>query len=113
MAFSVPRDGTITNMVAFFSNVVAQTLTGTVRIYVQLYQAPQTSNTFTALSGAIVTLTSLSGSITLGQITSGFTPGLSIPVTAQTRLLLVFYITNDSPVASTITGYASAGITIA
>ncbi|SEJ48983.1 BclB C-terminal domain-containing protein [Dyadobacter sp. SG02] len=115
MAFSVPRDGTITSMSGFFSNTVALSLIGaTATIQAQLYSAPPTSNVFSAVPGAIVTLApGFTGLVAIGTIASGLTSGLSIPVTAGTRLLLVYSASAPgSFIANSIAGYASAGVGI-
>ncbi|SDE48956.1 BclB C-terminal domain-containing protein [Dyadobacter soli] len=115
MAFAVPRNGTITSMSGFFSNTVALTLIGaSATIQAQLYSAPASSNIFTPVPGAIVTLApALTGLVAIGTVSSGLTTGLSIPVTAGTRLLLVYSATAPgSFIATTIAGYASAGVGI-
>jgi BclB C-terminal domain-containing protein len=114
-AFSVPRDGTITSLAAYFSNTVALTLVGTtVTLTAQLFSSATPDNTFTPVPGAIVTLAPpLTGIVGLGAISSGITTGLAIPVTAETRLLLVFSATADGvSLVNAVTGYASGGITI-
>ncbi|PNQ82820.1 exosporium glycoprotein BclB-related protein [Paenibacillus sp. F4] len=114
-AFSVPRDGVITSIAGYFSTTAALTLVGsTATITAQLFSSPTPNNTFTAVPGAIVTLAPpLAGIIALGTISSGITTGLAIPVTAQTRLLLVFSATATGlSLVNTIVGYASAGVTI-
>jgi BclB C-terminal domain-containing protein len=117
LAFSVPRDGTITSIAGFFSTTVALTLIGsTVSITAQLFSSPTPNNIFTAVPGASVTLTpGLTGIVAIGTTSSGITDGLSIPVTAGTRLLLVFSasVTAGIDIASTITGNASGGVGIA
>jgi BclB C-terminal domain-containing protein len=117
LAFSVPRDGTITSIAGFFSTTVALTLIGsTVSITAQLFSSPTPNNIFTAVPGASVTLTpGLIGIVAIGTTSSGITDGLSIPVTAGTRLLLVFSasVTAGIDIASTITGNASGGVGIA
>ncbi|OME03181.1 spore surface glycoprotein BclB [Paenibacillus odorifer] len=116
-AFSVPRTGTITSMAAYFSATASVSLVGTtVTITAQLYRSTTPNNTFTAVPGALVTLSPpLTGLIALGTISSGNTTGLSIPVTVGERLLLVFTstVTAGIDVATTVAGYASAGVTIA
>jgi BclB C-terminal domain-containing protein len=116
-AFSAPRAGTITSMAAYFSTTAALTLLGsTVTITAQLYSSSTPNNTFTAVPGALVTLSpALTGTLSLGTISSGTTTGLSIPVTLGERLLLVFTsaVTAGIDVATTIAGYASGGVTIA
>jgi BclB C-terminal domain-containing protein len=115
-AFSVPRAGTITSLAGYFSVTAGLSLVGsTVTITAQLFQSTAPNNTFTAVPGALVTLAPpLTGLISLGAISSGLTTGLSIPVTAGTRLLMVFSasVTAGIDVATTVAGYASAGLTI-
>ncbi|MDF2929491.1 MAG: Collagen triple helix repeat protein [Anaerospora sp.] len=115
-AFSVPRAGTITSIAAYFTTTAALTLVGsTVTITAQLFSSPTPNNTFTAVPGALVTLApALTGILALGTISNGITTGLAIPVTPQTRLLLVFSatVTAGLDVATVIAGYASAGMTI-
>ncbi len=114
-AFSMPRDGTITSISADFSTTVALSLVGTtVTITAQLYSSPTPNNTFAPVPGAVVTLAPpLTGVLAIGTISSGITTGLSIPVTAQTRLLMVYTITADGvTLINTVTGFASAGVTI-
>ncbi|MEK3717118.1 exosporium glycoprotein BclB-related protein [Paenibacillus sp. FSL R7-0333] len=116
VAFSVPHDGTITSLAAYFSTSDTVALTGsTMTVTAQLYQSVTPNNAFTPITGALVTLApALTGPVTLGTISSGLTAGLSIPVTAGTRLLMVFSAANTggTDAAVTIPGYASAGLTI-
>lgn len=115
-AFSVPRAGTITSLAGYFSTTAGLSLVGsTVTITAQLFQSTTPNNTFTAVPGALVTLTPpLTGILALGTISSGLTTGLAIPVTAGTRLLMVFSATVSAglDVATTVAGYASGGVTI-
>ncbi|WP_339209478.1 exosporium glycoprotein BclB-related protein [Paenibacillus sp. FSL K6-3182] len=114
-AFPVPRNGTITSLAAYFSTTVALSLVdSTVTITAQLYQSTTPNNSFTAVPGAVVTLAPpLTGVLALGTISSGITPGLSIPVTAGTRLLLVFSATATGvSLVNVVAGYASAGLGI-
>lgn len=114
-AFSMPRDGTITDIAAFFSVTIGVTLLDTtVTITAQLYSAPEGSNTFTPVPGATVTLApALTGLINLGDTASGITTGLNIPVSAGTRLLMGFSTTATGlTLITATTGYASAGVNI-
>ncbi|CAM4382813.1 exosporium glycoprotein BclB-related protein [Paenibacillus xylanexedens] len=114
-AFSVPRDGVITSIAAYFSTTAALALVGsTVTITAQLFSSPTPNNAFTAVPGAVVTLAPpLTGIIALGSISNGITTGLAIPVTAQTRLLLVFSATAAGlTLVNTVVGYASGGVNI-
>jgi BclB C-terminal domain-containing protein len=115
MAFSVPRSGTITDIAAFFSNVVSLSLIGsTITITAQLYSSTTPDNTFSPIPGTVVTLApALTGLISIGDVSRGILTGLAIPVTPETRLLMVFSITAAGvSLINLVTGYASAGITI-
>jgi BclB C-terminal domain-containing protein len=111
---SVPQAETITSVAGYFSTNAALTLIGsTVTVTAQLYSSTTPNNTFTAVPGAIVTLApALTGILALGTDESGITTGLSIPVTAQTRLMVVYSatVTAGLDVATTISGAGSAGI---
>ncbi len=115
-AFSAPRAGTITSLAAYFSTTAGLSLVGsTITITAQLFRSTTPNNTFTAVPGALVTLApALTGVLSLGTIASGLTTGLSIPVAAGDRLLMVFSasVTAGVDVASTIAGYASGGLTV-
>lgn len=91
-AFSMPRAGTITSLSAYFSTTAALSLLGSsITIRAQLYVSNTPNNVFTPIPGAVVNLSpALSGTISIGTISSGITTGLSIPVTAQSRLLMVY-----------------------
>jgi BclB C-terminal domain-containing protein len=116
MAFSVPRDGTITAIAAFFSTTAGVALVGsTVTITAQLYSSTTPDNTFTPVAGAVATLApALTGAVAIGTTSDGLTTGLAIPVTAGTRLLMVFTptVTAGLDLAAVIAGYASAGLSI-
>ncbi|MGG0531579.1 exosporium glycoprotein BclB-related protein, partial [Priestia aryabhattai] len=113
-AFSVPRDGTLTAIAAYFSTTLGLSLLGTtVTITAQLYRSTTPNNIFSPVPGASVNLT-LSGTIAIGTTINGITQNLNIPVTSQNRLLMVYSATATGlSLVNTITGYASAGITIA
>lgn len=116
MAFSVPRDGIITSLAGTFSSSLGVALIGsTVTIQGQLYMAPAGTNIFTQVPGATVVLSPpLTGVVSIGTASSGTTTGLSIPVAAGTRLLLVFSasITAGLDIATVISGHISAGVGI-
>ncbi|GAB1157588.1 hypothetical protein YWY31_36130 [Paenibacillus illinoisensis] len=115
-AFSASRAGTITSLAAYFSTTAGLSLVGsTITITAQLFRSSTPNNSFTAVPGAVVTLTpSLTGVLALGTISSGLTTGLSIPVAASDRLLMVFSasVTAGIDVATTLAGYASGGLSI-
>ena len=112
-AFSMPRNGTITSISAYFSTTVPMSLVGsTITITAQLWSSTTPNNTFTPVPGAVVTLApALTGIIASGTISNGITTGLSIPTTAQTRYILVYSITSTGiSLINTVTGYGSAGV---
>jgi BclB C-terminal domain-containing protein len=115
LAFSVPRDGAITDIAAYFSVVLGLTLIGTdITVQAQLYSSAVPNNTFSPIAGTLVTLApTIGGTVNVGDIASGLLTGLNIPITAGTRLLMVFSITASGvSLVNTLTGYASAGISI-
>ena len=83
-------------------------------IRAQLYVSNTPNNVFTPIPGAIVNLSpALSVTISIGTISNGITTGLSIPVTAQSRLLMVYSAqASGLSLINTVVGYASAGIEI-
>jgi len=115
MAFSVPRAGTITSIAGYFSTTLALNLLGTtITITAQLYSSTAPNNSFAPIPGAVVTLAPpLTGTLALGTISSGVATGLSIPVTAGTRLLMVYTATATGlSLLNTVAGYASGGVAI-
>ncbi len=114
-AFQIPRDGIITSFSAFFSTTVALSLIGsTVTIRAQIYQSTTPNNVFSPIAGTLINLTpSLGGVISVGTLLNGSLTGLNIPVTSQTRLMLVFSATASGlSLLNTVVGYASAGLSI-
>ncbi|GAF67091.1 hypothetical protein BTS2_3999 [Bacillus sp. TS-2] len=115
LAFSVPRDGFITSISAFLSTTAALTLLGTtVTVTAQLFSATG-DNIFTPIPGAAVALAPpFTNIIAIGTVSEGLIEGLSIPVVAGQRLLMVFSaeVTAGLDIATAITGYASAGVAI-
>jgi BclB C-terminal domain-containing protein len=114
-AFTVPNDSIITSIAAYFSTTVALTLIGTdITINAQLYSSPTPNNIFSPIAGTSLSLTpALSGLVSIGTISRARLDGLSIPVTAETRLLLVFSATASGvTLINTVGGYGSAGVTI-
>jgi len=111
-AFSVPRNGTVISVAASFTNTLPFILPGAiVFITAQLYIAPVWDNTFSPL-GASVTIP-LSAFIPVGFVAQGISSGLFIPVTAESRLLMVFSASVSPAFESNLfLGYDSAGVTI-
>ena len=114
-AFQVPRNGIITSFSAFFSTTLALSLVGsTVTIRAQIYQSATPNNVFSPIAGTLINLApSLAGVISVGTLANGSLTGLNVPVTAQTRLMLVFSATASGlSLINTVAGYASAGLSI-
>ncbi|WP_279325747.1 exosporium glycoprotein BclB-related protein, partial [Clostridium sp. 1001271B_151109_B4] len=114
MAFSVPRQATITSIAAYFSATAAVSITlGTVTLTAQLYQSTTPNNTFTPIPGAVVSMPLPALGIAVGGTLNGITTGLNISVAPQTRLLMVYSVqVSGITVATTVAGYASAGVTL-
>ncbi len=114
-AFSMPEDGIITSISAYFSSTATLALVGsTVTITAQLYESTTPNNIFSAVPGAVVTLApALTGVLAIGTISNGITTGLSIPVTSQTRLLMVYSTTAAGlSLINTVSGYTGGGVSI-
>jgi BclB C-terminal domain-containing protein len=90
-AQSMPQDGTITSVSFYADTATALSLIGTtITIQAQLYESTVPDGTFTPVPGTLVTAApSMTGLVPAGSVTSGLITGLSIPVAAQTRLMLV------------------------
>ncbi|MFV0351111.1 MAG: exosporium glycoprotein BclB-related protein [Oscillospiraceae bacterium] len=114
-AVTVPRAGTITSVTGFFSVSEAVTFSGsTVAIKMQVFVAPAKSNVFTFVSGTEVSLGALVGNTWEGTVYSGIASELSIPVTAQSRILVVYSaaVTSGLDIALTVKGYVETSIGI-
>jgi BclB C-terminal domain-containing protein len=114
LAFPLPRGGIITSIAACFSIASAQNLPDTsITVTAQLYVSETPGDCFAPLSGASVSLSPLTGSISDGDTISGISADLSIPVSEQSQLLMVYSATaaGASPI-NTIAGYASSSVAI-
>jgi BclB C-terminal domain-containing protein len=115
-AFSMPRAGVITSIAAYYSVGVGLAIVGTeITITAQLYSSTTPDNIFAPIVGTIVTLAPvLTGLVSAGDSLNGILTGLSIPVSAETRLMMVFSanVTSGIDIATIISGVASAGISI-
>jgi len=111
-AFSAPRSGTIESISAYFSPTIANSISGSgISITAALYKSYNANDLFTAVPGAVVTLDPYIV-IYIGSVRNGLTTGLNIPINAKDRLLVVFYATTSAGIQATISGVASAGISI-
>ena len=86
----------------------------TVTVRAQIYESTTPNNVFSPIAGTLINLTpALSGVISVGTLLNGSLTGLNIPVTPQTRLMLVFSATASGvSLLNTVVGYASAGLSI-
>jgi BclB C-terminal domain-containing protein len=88
------------------------TLLSTVTVQAQLYLAAANSSTFSPVGTPLSLSPSLGPIIAIGTNRSA-TAAASIPVSAGDKLMMVFSSdTAGIDLASTVTGFASAGITI-
>jgi BclB C-terminal domain-containing protein len=115
LAYSMPRDGTITDITGFVSISAPLNLVGTtITLTIELFSSTSPDNIFTAIPGALtVVAPALTGIISVGTFANGITTGLSIPVTAQTRLLFVISATAAGvTLINNIDLYFSGGVNI-
>lgn len=112
----IARDGTITSLAAFASNAAAVALVGTtVTQSVSLWQSTGFDNIYSPIPGAEVFLfPPLTGIVSIGQVTSEMATGLSIPVTAGTKLIVVYSasVTAGIDVATVISADVGASVVI-
>lgn len=116
MAPTIPRDGTITDLDAYLSITVGLSLLlSTATVTAQLYTSPTPNNTFTAVPGAAVILTSsLNGVVAPGTFFHTNIPGLAIPITRGTRYFLDFRtdITAGLDVVAVVSGYMGGSMNV-
>jgi BclB C-terminal domain-containing protein len=111
-AFSAARNGTITSLAAYLSATAALALLSPMTYTVQIYSSATPNEVFSPVSGAAVELT-ISNAVVIGDTFNDIVTGLSIPVTAQTRLLLVASATGGGLLTGgSIVGSLSAGLGI-
>jgi BclB C-terminal domain-containing protein len=112
-AQTFPTDETIQSITLFTSTTSALSLVGTtVTVSAQLYTSATPDNTFTPVPGALVIAApSLTGVDAIGTISNGMTTGLSIPVTAGTRGVIVISVTAAGlSLVNAVPMYAGASI---
>ncbi len=114
-AFSMPRNGFITSVTGFFSSAETTAIPSTtITVHARIYASAIPNNVFTAIAGTEIALApALGPNITVGDVASGAINGLMIPITAQTRIMMVFFATAEGEtLANTTIGYVSGGIGI-
>jgi BclB C-terminal domain-containing protein len=115
-AQTFPIDETIESMTVFSSTTAALNLVGTtLTVSAQLYTSSTPDNTFVAVPGAnVIAAPPLTGVDAIGTVSSGITTGLSIPVTAGTRGVIVVSVeATGLDLINTVPMYASASISAA
>ncbi len=112
-AYSMPRNGTLNGITAFFSTTAALSLVGsTISIHVDVYTSPTPNNTFTSVVSRTLS-PALTGAISVGNISTVNASNLGISLTQGTRVLVVFTATASGlSLVNTVAGYASAGLDI-
>lgn len=106
----MPRAGTITSLAAYLSATAALALLTPLTYTVQIYASAAPDEVFAPVTGATVDMT-ITGIISIGDTFNAVVTGLSIPVTAQTRLLLVASASGGGIIGSVV-GSLSAGLSI-
>lgn len=110
-AFSVPRAGSITAISAAYTITTALSIATTATVNAQVYRAPAGSNTFSPTGISVNLAPTLTNLLTVGTTLSGSASFAPVPVSVGDRLLMVFSV-SGAPLAATVIGTASAGITI-
>lgn len=117
-AFSIPTNGNIAALSADFSTTAVTVPflgLGSIKLIAQVFQSLAFSNLFNVVPGASCELSpAITSVVPFGAVFSCVTSGLNIPITGQTRLLMVIYAKSDSinNLPSQINGHASAGLKI-
>jgi BclB C-terminal domain-containing protein len=111
-AFLVAEPGVLTSIGGSFTVNPGVTLGAEVIVTARLFEAvgPVPGNTFTPVPGGLVSFTAFDGTVATGTTHSNFSNGLSIPISAGTRLLMV--VTGTSASSVDLNGTVSAGVTI-
>lgn len=115
MAFSMPRNGTITDISAAFNvNIFFLPIPNQLTFRAQIYQNNTGNNLFTPVPGAIVTIGPIQLPFPPSFVFTGLIQELSILIAAGTRLLMVFSASLDEGFDEPyyISGFASAGVNI-
>ena len=108
----LPDPITITGISASFVNTVGEAIPAlsTISLTAQVWVSSDGGTTYIALPGALVNLEpSYTGVIALGEVSSGSTFGLSIPVPAGNLAMVVFSITTTQGVEEIVTSLSGTG----
>lgn len=114
----MPRDGTLSSVSFHISTTTAAFLFGTtITLQARVYRAtadnPSASNFFLPIAGSLVIANPpLPEFVPMGTTAQGSLSGLSIPVAAGDRLLLVISAQSIGPPSNTVVLRASGGLGI-
>jgi BclB C-terminal domain-containing protein len=104
----------LTSVSASFSSTSTLSLIGsTITLTAEVFTSPTPDDVYTAVPGAICTMApALTGILTVGTLANCITTGLSIPVTAQTKVIVVVTatVTAGLDVNTTVEGGVSVGV---
>lgn len=116
MAWSIPRDGTITSLATAFQNsvAIAVVLLADVFLRTQLYlETAASPGVFVPIASAIVEIQIPSIGIAIGETLRGITTGLNVSVAAGDRLVIFANTRTTGGISVTaITGFISSGVAI-
>ncbi len=115
IAGSIPDAGTLITLCAYFSTtVVLNLLASSVTVFAQIWTSSAPNNDFTAVGNPVALSPALSGNaISIGTRAKARVTGLSIPITPETRIFLMFTCTATGiSLVNNIPGYFSGGVTI-
>jgi BclB C-terminal domain-containing protein len=106
-----PTAETITRITVYITPTSGTSLLTPVTVTAQLYTASPPSDTFSAVPGAIASVT-LVGTVVIGSSFHSLTTGLSIPVTAESRGIIVLSASSvGASVAQSLSVNASSSLT--
>jgi BclB C-terminal domain-containing protein len=107
-----PSDETITGMTIYVTTSGAAVVLNPLTIQAQLYTSTAPNNSFSPVAGAIVAASPpLTSPAAPGTIAHGILTGLSIPVTAGTRGMIVVSASETLPGAETVPVFVSTSLT--
>jgi BclB C-terminal domain-containing protein len=114
-AFSIPINGTITAIAAYFTNSAEIIVPADTTLFLEagIYtSSPPTNDFISTTANAIVTLTT--GTYPVASSFHAIATGLNVPVTTETRILMVLVslALNPGLEGFPFEGYASAGIEV-
>ncbi|MCD7947745.1 MAG: hypothetical protein LUG13_05535 [Oscillospiraceae bacterium] len=112
-AFMIPVDGTIMEFSAFFSTSTATNLPGnTATVQAQLWISTTPDNIFVPIPSSLISLApGYTGTQSNGTISSGSVL-VNYPVTANSRLMLVYQVVSANVAEISVAGFISAGVNI-